>query len=94
MHILFKDYVHEHRAVVDIEKIATGEHWFGRRALDLKLVDEILTSDEYLLSLSEAVDIFLVKIERKKSLAQKMLGDFQGFLQNDNKYINYHILSY
>lgn len=81
VHVLFKDYVHEHRAVVDIEKIATGEHWFGRRALELNLVDEILTSDEYLMSVSESADIFLVKIERKKSLAQKMLGDFQGFLQ-------------
>jgi serine protease SohB len=81
IHVLFKDYVHEHRAIVDIEKIATGEHWFGRRALELKLIDEILTSDEYLMSVSETADIFLVKIERKKSLAQKMLGDFQGFLQ-------------
>ncbi len=89
VHILFKDYVHEHRKIVDIEKIATGEHWFGSRALELRLVDEILTSDEYLTLLSESTDIFLVKIERKKTLAQRLMGDLQGFMQKSLSVRNY-----
>lgn len=30
----------------DIEKIATGEHWFGQQALALNLVDKLQTSDD------------------------------------------------
>ncbi|UQZ25756.1 S49 family peptidase [Actinobacillus pleuropneumoniae] len=33
-----------------MKKIATGEHWFGKQALALDLVDEINTSDDLLLN--------------------------------------------
>jgi hypothetical protein len=46
-HLLFKEFVTQHRPELDIEKVATGEHWFGQRALDRGLVDELITSDEY-----------------------------------------------
>jgi serine protease SohB len=48
-HALFKDWVHAHRPQVDIDRIATGEHWYGTQALELGLVDEISTSDDYIL---------------------------------------------
>jgi len=44
-HVLFKEFVHEHRPQLDIDKIATGEHWYGSQALALNLIDEIMTSD-------------------------------------------------
>lgn len=47
-HVLFKDFVREHRPSLDIDKVATGEHWFGLKAKELGLVDEIQTSDDYL----------------------------------------------
>ena len=34
-HQLFKHFVSEHRPQLDIDKIATGEHWYGTQALDL-----------------------------------------------------------
>ncbi|MCW8832124.1 MAG: protease SohB, partial [Colwellia sp.] len=34
-HVLFKDFVSEHRPSLDLEKVATGEHWFGTKALEL-----------------------------------------------------------
>ena len=46
-HDLFKEFVSQHRPQVDIEKIATGEVWYGLRAVDVALVDELQTSDEY-----------------------------------------------
>ncbi|WP_027331041.1 protease SohB [Marinimicrobium agarilyticum] len=70
-HLLFKEFVSEHRPQVDIGKVATGEIWFGRRAQEVKLVDDLKTSDEYLLSQSDKADIFEVKYVQKKSLQEK-----------------------
>jgi serine protease SohB len=71
-HTLFKDFVGQHRAKVDIESVATGEIWFGVRALDNHLIDEIATSDEYLYALAQTADLFEVSIEHKKSLSEKL----------------------
>ena len=49
IHELFKSQIREHRPQVDLERVATGEHWYGIRALELKLVDELKTSDDLLL---------------------------------------------
>ena len=70
-HELFKDHIKERRPVVDIEDIATGEHWYGTRALEKKLIDGIMTSDEYLLDKYKEADIFQVKFREKKTLADK-----------------------
>ena len=48
IHKLFKNFVSQHRKILDIDKVSTGEIWFGEDALKQKLSDEILTSDEYL----------------------------------------------
>ena len=73
-HLLFKEFVNENRPSVDIEKIATGEHWFAKRALELNLVDELMTSDDYLFSASEEKDIYQVSFHRKKPVLEKMIG--------------------
>lgn len=70
-HELFKAFIAMNRPSVDINSIATGEHWYGARAKDLKLVDEIITSDDYLLRSSEKADIFEISYVIKKSLAEK-----------------------
>ena len=61
VHTLFKEFVSEHRPEIDIEEVSTGEAWFGRRALEKKLVDELVTSDEYLVSKCESSDVFQVR---------------------------------
>lgn len=76
-HTLFKDFVYENRPVVDLEKVATGEHWFGTRALELKLVDELKTSDDYLLENSKEKDLFQIQYSVKKSIASR----FAHFMQ-------------
>jgi serine protease SohB len=78
VHVLFKEFVSEHRPQVDIATVATGEVWFGRRALGVKLVDELQTSDEYLLSQSEMADIYEVEFAHKKSLPEKLGFAAQG----------------
>lgn len=71
-HDLFKQFVNEHRPSVDIDKIATGEVWFGLRAMDVALVDDLQTSDEYLVSRAEQADVFEVAYVLKKKLHQKL----------------------
>ena len=72
VHLLFKEFVAQHRPELDIEKVATGEHWFGQRALDRGLVDELITSDEYIAQACEAADVFEVKYVEKKPLPERM----------------------
>jgi len=71
-HGLFKDFVNEHRPSLDITKVATGEHWFGSKAKELGLVDDIQTSDDYLQSRSKSHQIVQIKYETKKGLAEKL----------------------
>lgn len=73
-HHLFKEFVKENREQVDIDKIATGEHWYGKRAIELKLVDELITSDDYLSSTAKDANIFEVKYERKKPVTEKLIS--------------------
>ena len=53
IHSHFKNYVAKYRTKVDLARIATGEHWLGTKAKELGLVDEIMVSDDYILSLLE-----------------------------------------
>jgi serine protease SohB len=71
-HILFKEFVSENRPQLDIDHIATGEVWYGKRALDQKLIDELCTSDDYLLSKRTDTDLFSVKYRQKRSLPERL----------------------
>ena len=71
-HQLFKQFVGDHRPELDIEKIATGEHWYGSQAFDLQLVDKIQTSDDYLLAQIEDKHIVQVRYQKSKKLAEKI----------------------
>ncbi|MDA0979625.1 MAG: S49 family peptidase [Proteobacteria bacterium] len=67
VHLLFKDFVSEHRPAVAIEEVATGEAWFGKRALDHKLVDELKTSDEFIVEKCAEMDVFQVRYVQHKN---------------------------
>lgn len=77
-HVLFKEFVAEHRPQVDIAKVATGEVWFGRRAKDVNLIDELQTSDEYLMAQVDTAEIYTVEFSFKKSLPEKLGLAAQG----------------
>ena len=73
-HTLFKDFVKECRPIIDLDTVATGEHWLGRQAHHLNLVDDIRTSDDYLMSLRETADIFEVEYTVKKKVLDRLSG--------------------
>lgn len=71
-HLLFKEFVSQNRPQVDIDTVATGEHWYGQRALDLKLVDELMTSDEYITQRIGEADVFSVRYMQKHALMSRL----------------------
>ncbi len=79
IHQIFKAAIQKNRSHVAIDKVATGEHWLGTQALELKLVDELKTSDEYLLTKSQDANLFEISYQAKKSLGEK-LASVMGFL--------------
>jgi serine protease SohB len=81
IHELFKSQIREHRPQVDLERVATGEHWYGLRALELKLVDEIKTSDDLLIEAVKDFDLYHLAYKRKRSLQERVLGGAESLLR-------------
>lgn len=73
IHRSFRHYVASHRPQLDIEKVSTGEHWLAKDAYDLRLVDKLSTSDDYLIEKIEKYNLFKIKAEVPLSLVGKLL---------------------
>jgi len=73
IHSLFKNVIVEHRPQIDIDKVATGEHWLAKQAIELKLIDELRTSDDYLLEQSTKANLFEIHYKIKKTFSEKLL---------------------
>ena len=71
-HVLFKAFVSKYRPELNLEKVATGEHWYGQQAIELGLVDEILTSDDVVMSLAKDRKVYKLRYQVKKKLADKI----------------------
>ena len=71
-HELFKHFVEKYRPQLKVEKEATGEHWYGKDALELNLVDKLQSTDEYLLSLLAQHDVYVIDTRRKPTLGEKL----------------------
>lgn len=71
-HVLFKDFIADHRNQVNLTEVATGEIWYGKQAIEHKLIDEIQTSDSFLMQAKSKKAIFQVTFAEKKSLQEKL----------------------
>ena len=71
-HDLFKSHVNQYRPELVMDKVANGDIWYGQEALNNHLVDQVMTSDEYLMQLAEEADVFEVSFETKKTLQEKL----------------------
>ena len=81
VHALFKAAVSRYRPDLDLEKVATGEHWYGTRALELGLADDIRTSDELLRGLADSRDIYQVTYKIKQPLQKRLMANVDGALE-------------
>ena len=81
VHTLFKAAVGRYRAELDLESVATGEHWYGTRALELGLADEILTSDELLTQRADERDLYRVSYKIRQPLQKRVMSNIDGALE-------------
>jgi serine protease SohB len=80
VHELFQRQVQELRPSVDLERVATGDHWYGSRALELHLIDEIGTSDDFLLKSAETADLYRLSWRRPRRLVERLLQGAETLL--------------
>src|SRR5438067_4354851 len=73
-HQLFKEFVKANRPKLDLEQVATEEHFLERRGLDLGLVDRLRTSDEYLVDRAAEANLYQVTFERMRTLRERLGG--------------------
>jgi serine protease SohB len=71
-HHLFKGFVKAHRPALDVEAVATGEYWLARRAAELGLVDELSTSDDYLVARAQDANVFQVRFKAARPWRQRL----------------------
>lgn len=80
VHRLFKHQIAEHRPQVDLDLVATGEHWYGLRALELALIDRISTSDDYLLEAAKDYELYSVSYKRRRSVPERLMAGAESLL--------------
>jgi len=73
-HALFQEYVGNWRPALDLNAVSTGEAWYGQRAMQRALVDELVTSDEYLMKACDKADVFEVSWVEAKRPIERLLG--------------------
>lgn len=71
-HELFKYFVEKYRPQLNIEQVATGEHWYGETAATLNIVDQLQTSDTVILNLIAEHDVYLINTRSKPTLGEKL----------------------
>jgi serine protease SohB len=71
-HDLFKSFVSANRPSLDVAKVATGEVWYGQKALEEGLVDELQTSDAFIQARLADWDVFDVRFVYKKNWQEKL----------------------
>jgi serine protease SohB len=71
-HTLFKDFVKMQRPSLDIAAVATGEYWLAKRGLELGLVDQLSTSDDYLLSRVGDAHLYQVRFRPEESWRRRI----------------------
>ena len=81
VHRLFKAAVSKYRPTLDISKVATGEHWYGTRALELGLADEIRTSDELLGEMADQYDLYRVHYKLRQPLQKRIMSGVDSALE-------------
>tara|TARA_B100001093_G_scaffold356938_1_gene341536 strand:+ start:4629 stop:5645 length:1017 start_codon:yes stop_codon:yes gene_type:complete len=80
-HQLFQTHISQYRPQLDLNTVATGEHWYGTQAIDLQLIDQIKTSDDFILEAHEQFDLFELHYELRKSFLQRLMQGPQNALQ-------------
>ena len=80
VHGLFRNHIARYRPRLDVDQVATGEHWLGERALELGLVDDLGTSDDLLLERRERMELISLTYHPSVSFRRRMAIVFESVL--------------
>ncbi len=72
IHHTFKAFIQLHRKNVDVERAATGEVWLASAAKELGLIDELITSDDFILKQRNHYRLLEIKYKSKKNWPSKL----------------------
>ena len=81
VHTLFKAAISEYRPDLDLDRVATGEHWYGTTALQMGLADEIKTSDELLIERAADRDLYALTYRIKQPLQKRLMAKIDSTLE-------------
>jgi len=85
IHELFKKHILAYRPSLDMQKVGTGEYWFGKDALELGLVDKIQTYDDYIIEhLNNDLDVYQIEfvIKKEKGFLKSKLAMIKRTMTN------------
>ncbi|MDN5850589.1 MAG: protease SohB [Nitrococcus sp.] len=72
VHQLFKNHIARYRSGLNVDEVATGEYWLGARARELGLVDELGTSDDFLLARIETTELIALRFRRREPMTRRL----------------------
>lgn len=82
IHDQFKNQVSHYRPQLNIEAVATGEHWLANDALPLGLVDELKTSDDWILEKMKDFQVIFLHKNKSQSMMEKLLKPASSLLSH------------
>ncbi|PPI88828.1 protease SohB [Candidatus Pantoea edessiphila] len=81
-HSLFKNFVYKMRPIVNIDNISTGEYWYGHDALSMGLIDEIGTSDDFIINSMDDFNVISIRYIKRRSKIFDILMDETSILKD------------
>lgn len=79
-HQLFINFIKKFRGDLDIDKVATGEYWYGNDAINLGLIDEINNSEDWLLKQHPTANLYNITYQVKQKLSQRLSGQIKNMV--------------
>ena len=89
VHALFQEFVLGNRPDLDMEKVATGAAWYGSRAIELGLIDRLVTSDEYIRESCADGEVFEVKWKENVKKIDRILGKVSLLLERASELLRF-----
>ncbi len=81
-HQLFQEFVGLYRPQLEITRVATGDHWHGTQALELGLIDDIQTSDDFLLAAYPEWQLLKLNYTVRKKALERILASIQATIDH------------
>jgi serine protease SohB len=76
IHDAFQHHLSRYRPSVDVKSVATGEHWLASDGILLNLVDNLMTSDEFIQLKRHDHHIILLKTDEKEPFLKRLFKPF------------------